>query len=64
MLAETYPLYLGNVPHTPNASLEVTNKYTGEVATRVAMADETLIDRADKMLYEAKNLGRNRVMPI
>ncbi|EKO3605666.1 GGDEF domain-containing protein [Vibrio metschnikovii] len=27
-------------------------------------AADTLVDRADKMLYQAKNLGRNRVMPL
>ena len=38
MLNETYPFYLANSPETPNTDLEVTHKYTGEVATRVAMA--------------------------
>ncbi|TPV96583.1 MAG: aldehyde dehydrogenase family protein [Myxococcales bacterium FL481] len=45
-LRERYPLYVGNVPETPNADLVVTNKYTGEAATRVAMADRATIDRA------------------
>jgi acyl-CoA reductase-like NAD-dependent aldehyde dehydrogenase len=45
-LAKTYPFYLANRAHSPNADLIVTNKYTGEVATRVAMADAETIDRA------------------
>ncbi len=46
MLQESYPYYLGNQPVAPNRDLEVTNKYTGEVATRVAMADGAAIERA------------------
>ena len=46
MLKETYPYYLANRAVSPNADLVVTDKYTGEVATRVAMADEAAIDAA------------------
>ncbi len=46
MLATHYPYYLCNQPCTPNADLEVRDKYTGEVATRVALADAIAIDRA------------------
>ena len=35
-LKETYPYYLANEAKTPNTDLEVTDKYTGKVATRVA----------------------------
>ena len=43
MLAETYPLYVANAPEWPNAALEVTDKYTGQVATRVALATAPII---------------------
>jgi acyl-CoA reductase-like NAD-dependent aldehyde dehydrogenase len=43
-LREAYPLYLANEPVFANADLEVTDKYTGEVATRVALADARTID--------------------
>jgi acyl-CoA reductase-like NAD-dependent aldehyde dehydrogenase len=46
MLAERYPLYLANRPQRPNTALEVTNKYSGALATRVAQADERTIDEA------------------
>lgn len=46
MLNQTYPFYLANKPEAPNADLEVTDKYTGEVATKVAMASVEDIDRA------------------
>lgn len=46
MLKDTYPFYIANEPHTPNADLEIRDKYTGKVATRVAMADRAAIDRA------------------
>jgi acyl-CoA reductase-like NAD-dependent aldehyde dehydrogenase len=46
MLKPTYPYYLANEPHGPNADLEVTDKFTGEVVTCVAMASPAVIDQA------------------
>ena len=43
-LKDSYPLYLANEAQTPNLDLEVTDKYTGKVATRVAQADAKTID--------------------
>jgi acyl-CoA reductase-like NAD-dependent aldehyde dehydrogenase len=45
-LAEKYPYFLANKPIFANEALEVTNKYTGEVATKVALADAKVIDKA------------------
>ena len=46
MLADSYPFYLAGKPEAPNADLVVTDKYTGEAATKVAMASAADIDRA------------------
>jgi acyl-CoA reductase-like NAD-dependent aldehyde dehydrogenase len=46
MLRDHYPYYIANRPEAPNRDLAVLDKYTGEVATRVAQADEASIDRA------------------
>lgn len=46
MLKESYPYYLASEPEYANTDLEVTNKYTGEVATKVAMAGADTIDKA------------------
>lgn len=46
MLESSYPFYLANRAETPNTDLDVVDKYTGEVATRVAMAGVEDIDRA------------------
>ncbi|MEQ9459636.1 MAG: aldehyde dehydrogenase family protein [Phycisphaeraceae bacterium] len=46
MLEKSYPFYLANKAESPNADLIVTDKYTGEPATRVAMASPEDIDRA------------------
>jgi acyl-CoA reductase-like NAD-dependent aldehyde dehydrogenase len=46
MLRERYPYYLANCPQQPNADLEVTNKYTGEVASHVALANKEVLDQA------------------
>lgn len=43
-LRDTYPLYIANEPWTGNADLEVTDKYTGEVAFRVALAGPAEIE--------------------
>jgi len=49
MLKESYPYYLANKAVYANTDLEVTDKYSGEVVTRVAMADEKAIkDAFDK----------------
>ena len=44
MLLERYPYYLANTAVFANADLEVTDKYSGAVATRVALADAKAID--------------------
>ena len=44
-LRTRYPLYLANEAHQPNEELAVIDKFTGEVATRVALADAAMIDR-------------------
>ena len=52
-LRDSYPLYLANVAQTPNLDLEVTDKYTGKVATRVALADAKMIDAGIAATVEA-----------
>ena len=46
MLKESYPYYLASEACYANTNLDVTNKYTGEVATQVAIADADTIDKA------------------
>ncbi len=41
-----YPYYLANEAHQPNKDLEVTDKYSDEIATRVALADRRAIHEA------------------
>ncbi len=53
MLKESYPLYVGNHPEQPNTDLEVIDKYSGEVATRVPLADGATIDGAIEMAHKA-----------
>ncbi len=45
-LKDTYPLYLNNKAVQPNTDLAVTDKYTGEVAFRTALASPEIIDEA------------------
>ncbi|MFN4135089.1 MAG: aldehyde dehydrogenase family protein [Novosphingobium meiothermophilum] len=45
-LKEIYPLYLNNKAVQPNADLVVTDKFTGEVAFRTALATPDVIDAA------------------
>ena len=44
ILKDAYPLYLNNKAVQSNTDLAVTDKYTGEVAFRVALADSKTID--------------------
>ena len=45
-LKDIYPLYLNNKAVQPNTDLEVTDKYTGEVAFRTALATPDVIEEA------------------
>jgi acyl-CoA reductase-like NAD-dependent aldehyde dehydrogenase len=44
MLKPRYPYYLANAPVFANQDLEVTDKYTGRIVARVALADAAAID--------------------
>lgn len=52
-LKPVYPLYLANKAAQPNADLDVTDKFTGEVAFRVAQADAATIDAGIQAAVEA-----------
>ncbi|MEM1300669.1 MAG: aldehyde dehydrogenase family protein [Pseudomonadota bacterium] len=53
MLKDTYPYYLANEAMMPNTDLAVTDKYTGEVAFRCALADAKAIDAGIAAAVEA-----------
>jgi acyl-CoA reductase-like NAD-dependent aldehyde dehydrogenase len=52
-LKTEWPYWLANRAEQPNLDLEVTDKYTGDVAARVAMADAAAIARAIEAAVEA-----------
>lgn len=45
-LKDVYPLYLNNKPVQPNTDLAVTDKFTGEIAFRTALATPDVIEEA------------------
>ena len=53
-LARSYPYYLANAPVAANTDLEVRDKYSGKVATRVAMGDATAIRKAIVAAHKAR----------
>ncbi len=52
-MKDTWPYFLANVPLAPNADLAVTDKYTGKVAARVALADSSAIDQGIEACVES-----------
>jgi acyl-CoA reductase-like NAD-dependent aldehyde dehydrogenase len=57
-MRERYPFFVAGVAESPNADLEVTDKYTGEVAARVALARAADIDRAIAAAVSAQEAMR------
>jgi len=53
MIQDTYPCYLAGKAEAPNHDLAVYDKYTGEVASRVPIVDEQVIDGAIAAAAEA-----------
>jgi len=58
MLAKTYPYYLANKAQQPNTNLEVRDKYSGRIATRVALADAKAIEKAIAAAVKAEAPAR------
>jgi len=52
-LKDVYPLYLNNIAAQPNEDLEVTDKFTNEVAFRTALATPDVIEEAIAGAVEA-----------
>ncbi|MBI5433282.1 MAG: aldehyde dehydrogenase family protein [Planctomycetes bacterium] len=52
-LRASSPYYLGNEALAPNQALEVRDKFSGEVATRVALADRAAVERAIALAHDA-----------
>jgi acyl-CoA reductase-like NAD-dependent aldehyde dehydrogenase len=68
-MQKRYPYYLANKPLQPNADLEVRDKYSGRIATRVAVPDKRAIEKAiaasvkaEKPMREFKPWQRQAVL--
>nr|WP_136250658.1 aldehyde dehydrogenase family protein [Ningiella ruwaisensis] len=61
-LAKAYPYYLANKAVYANEDLEVINKYTQQLATKVAMADAAVIDKAIEYAEKAQS-AMNKLPP-
>jgi acyl-CoA reductase-like NAD-dependent aldehyde dehydrogenase len=55
MLKAAYPYFLANEAVYANTDLAVTDKYSGEIATRVALADSEAIDAAIRAAVQAQH---------
>ena len=44
-MKKNWPYYLANEPQEPNHDLEVNDKFTGELAAKVAVADPAMIEK-------------------
>ncbi|QDH70481.1 aldehyde dehydrogenase family protein [Marilutibacter alkalisoli] len=53
-LKPSYPYYLANRPVAANTDLEVLDKYSGRIATRVAFADARVVRKAIVAAYKAR----------
>src|SRR5690606_27895435 len=54
MLENSYPYYLANRPVAANTDLVVRDKFSGEIATRVAQADDAVVDQAIAAAWDAR----------
>ncbi len=55
MLKETYSCFIGNEAVLPNTDLEVIDKYTGKLATRVPLADDKMINKAIELAEKSNS---------
>ena len=59
MLNKSYPYYLANQPQQPNTDLVVRDKYSGRIATRVAVPDAKTVEKAIAAAVKATTPMRN-----
>ena len=59
MLKKSYPYYLANQPQQPNTDLAVLDKYSGKIATRVAVPDAKTVEKAIAAAVKATLPMRN-----
>ena len=59
MLRKSYPYYLANQPQQPNTDLAVRDKYSGKIATRVAVPDAKAVEKAIAAAVKATTPMRN-----
>ena len=58
MLAASYPCYIANEAKLLNTDLEVRDKYSGEIATRVPLADPAAIELAKRERTDSSRIRR------